>query len=144
MTSLSFAPECGTVYEELKIRRKHRFIVFKMDDENTTVSIEQIGARSATFTDFKAALPERDCRYGIFDHEFMTDRGVLANKLWLVCWIPFNSTTHKKMQLTAAKRAFMDTCLPGSFECQAASLEELEVNMGLAVDVVEKEEDFDF
>jgi len=133
------------MYEELKIRRKHRYILFKINDENTVVDVESVGARDDTWADFKSKLPERDARYAVFDHEFMTDRGVKSNKLWLVVWIPVNCTPSKKMQYSAAKTRFQESSLPGCFECQAANLDELEVNLGFKKDDVEKdEEDFDF
>jgi len=146
MSTLSYAPECRQVYEELKIRRKHKYILFKMDDENTLVTVESVGARDKTFADLKSSLPERECRFAIYDHEIETaDRGK-TNKLWLIVWIPFNSTAHKKMQYSAAKTKFQETCLPGCFECQAANLDEVEVALGLKKEEVDDggEEDFDF
>ena len=143
-TTLTFADACKVIYEELKIRRKHRFILFKMDDGNTCVDVESVGERSKTWADFKAALPDRDCRFGIFDHECMSDRGVLVNKLWLVVWIPQNSSAHRKMQYSAAKSRFQEACLPGCFECQASNILELEVALGFAKEEIDREEDFDF
>lgn len=144
MSTLTFGDRCRAVFEELKIRRKHRHILFKMDDANTTVDIDSVGERGLGWADFKSALPNSDCRFGIYDHEFMSDRGVQVNKLWLVVWIPENSSAARKMMYTAAKTRFQESCLPGCFECQAATLQELEVEMGFKKEEVEKEEDFDF
>jgi len=145
MSSLSFAEACGTIYEELKIRRKHRFIIFKMDEANTLVDVDSVGARDKGWADLRSALPERDCRFAIYDHEYDTDRGVKANKLWLLVWIPHNSTASKKMQYSAAKTRFQETCLPGCFECQASNIDEAEIALGFKKETVDKEEeDFDF
>ena len=38
------SPRCQEVFEELKIRRKHRFIIFRIGDEE--IEVESTGART--------------------------------------------------------------------------------------------------
>jgi len=38
------SPKCQEVFEELKIRRKHRFIIFRIGDEE--IEVESTGPRS--------------------------------------------------------------------------------------------------
>jgi hypothetical protein len=40
-----FIDSCQTVFQELKIRRKHRYIIFKIGDE--FIDVETVGPRSA-------------------------------------------------------------------------------------------------
>jgi len=66
------APECKKVFELLKIRRKHRFVVYKIDPDSEAVVPETVGPRASALKDLKAALPENDARYAVYDHEFTT------------------------------------------------------------------------
>ena len=43
----SLDPECERVYKQLKIRRKHRFLVMRIDPTSEAIVIETIGARDA-------------------------------------------------------------------------------------------------
>ena len=65
----SIDPQCAEVFQLLKIRRKHRFIVYKIDAETEAVVPETIGPRGAGLAEMLAALPDADSRYVIFDHE---------------------------------------------------------------------------
>lgn len=87
----SVDPECKKIFELLKIRRKHRYIVYKIDAETEAVVPETVGARNETLADLKAALPENDSRYAIFDHEFTTLDGRPTNKLYFISWFPPNA-----------------------------------------------------
>lgn len=50
------------VFEELKIRRKSRYILYRMDESNTKVIVDIVGERANTFAQFKESLPSSDCR----------------------------------------------------------------------------------
>jgi cofilin len=143
MSSLTFDDACAVRFEELKIRRKHRFLLFKLDEGGNTIVVDKVGTREDTWETLKLAMPERDCRFAVYDHEFDTDRGVKANKLWFIIWNPENATASKKMAMAASKTRFQESTLPGCFEVQAASLEELEVNIGFKKEDLGGD-DFDF
>jgi hypothetical protein len=107
----------------------------------------------------KAALPYTDCRFCIYDQEYTTADGKLifiagfhckhtkpgplrnlgrpTSKLWFISWFPNNSTTYHKMAYTSAKTKFRES-IPGVFDLQVSSLEELDAALGLG-----KEEDED-
>lgn len=130
------------VFEELKIRRKHRYLVFKMGAES--VDIEKIGGRKETYQQFRASLPYSDCRFAIFDHEFKTADGRLSSKLWFVSWFPNSSMTHVKMAYASVKGKLRERVI-GVFDTQVGSLEELDSNLGLGEeDAEEEDKDFDF
>ena len=40
------------------MKRAHRFLILKVSDDKTKVEIEHIGARDATFEDFKELMPK--------------------------------------------------------------------------------------
>ena len=81
--------------------------------------MEKIGSRSATYDDFKNALPFTDSRYAVFDQEYKTHDGRATSKIWFVSWFPSNSTPYNKMAYTSAKAKFRDI-IPGVFDVQAS------------------------
>ena len=62
-TAGSVDPRCKEVFTQLKIRRKHRYIVYKIDPETEAVVVETIGARDADLDALLRALPDADSRY---------------------------------------------------------------------------------
>jgi len=117
--------ECGKVFEALKLKRKHRYIIFKIGDNQ--IEVESVGERSASLDDFCKALPFTDSRYGthvhshcglvcvcrlcwlwyslnvaVYDHEFTTADGRPTSKLWFLSWFPVNSTPYNKMAYTVS------------------------------------------
>mmetsp|Transcript_28967 Transcript_28967/g.39790 ORF Transcript_28967/g.39790 Transcript_28967/m.39790 type:complete len:168 (-) Transcript_28967:14-517(-) len=135
------ADQCQVVFQELKIRRKHRYITFMIGNEE--IVVDKVGGRNETFDNFKASLPYTECRYCIYDQDLKTPDGRNIAKLWFICWIPNYSTPYHKMAYTSAKIKFRETLI-GVFDMQAASIEELESNLGLAAVDDEDDKDFDF
>ncbi len=121
------APQCAEQFQQLKLRKKHRFIIFKIGEEK--IDVETIGVRTATFDEFKRALPETDCRFGIYDHEFKTPDGRATSKLFFVSWFPSNSTPYNKMAYASAKVKFRET-LPGVDDKQAIKISDLDALVG--------------
>lgn len=54
--------ECVTQFQALRMKRAHRYIIMKVNDEKNRVIIEHIGERSATFAEFKELMPKDQCR----------------------------------------------------------------------------------
>ena len=52
----------GEEFSQLRMKRAHRFIIMKVSDDKTTIEIENIGARTATFEEFKELMPKDACR----------------------------------------------------------------------------------
>eukprot|EP01035_Chromulina_nebulosa_P021173 gene21173-27431_t len=138
--NLTVSSKCGDIFQELKLRRKHRYIIFKIGEQE--VEVETVGKRNETLDNLKKALPYTDCRYVIYDQEYKTADGRLVSKLWFISWLPNNSTPYGKMAYTSTKGKLRDT-LPGVFDIQAANPDELDAALGLSVEE-EEEEDFDF
>jgi cofilin len=119
----SIDDECGKVFQLLKIRRKHRFIVYKIDATTEAVVPETIGPRDSGLPDMLAALPDADSRYVIFDYEFTTYDGRPTNKLFFLSWFPNNATPYSKMAYTQAKSKVREV-FTGVFDIMARTTEE--------------------
>ncbi len=101
----------------MKLRRRHRYIIFKIGDFE--IQIEKLGGRAESFEDFKRSLPFTDSRYAVYDQDYTTSDGRPASKLWFLSWFPNNSTPYNKMAYTSAKTKFREA-LPGVFDIQAS------------------------
>lgn len=40
------------------MKREYRYIIFRISDDKSTLLIDQLGAREATFDHFKEAMPQ--------------------------------------------------------------------------------------
>lgn len=80
----------------LKLRRKHRFVVMRID--GTEVVAETAAAPAEGPGELRSALPYSDCRYAVYDQELVTADGRKANKLFFFSWIPHNATPHNKVR----------------------------------------------
>ena len=47
-----------------------RFLIYKINDKNTEIGLDQTGARDSTYAQFLAVLPDNDCRYCVYDFEY--------------------------------------------------------------------------
>lgn len=117
-----------TEFKQLKMRRKYRYILFRIDADK--IVVDATAPPSTTFVDFSAALPDSDCRYAVYDHEFLTADGRKSSKLFFVTWIPQNSHPGFKMAYTHAKSAIQSVC-EGCIEVSAVIKKEIAVGMNI-------------
>lgn len=78
--------DCKLKFLELKAKRNHRFIVFKIDEKIQQVAVEKLGNPDETYDDFTASLPPNECRYAVYDFDFTTDENVQKSKIFFIAW----------------------------------------------------------
>ena len=61
-TGITLADECVTEFNNLRMKRSHRYLILKPNDEKTNIVIEKLGAREANFEQFKEDMPKDQCR----------------------------------------------------------------------------------
>ena len=77
--------EINDLFQALKLRRRHRFIIFKLaDDSSGTVEVEKVGDPSEGPAEFMAALPSSACRFCIYDFDYKSTDGRPQSKLWFI------------------------------------------------------------
>ncbi|KAL4276416.1 hypothetical protein AHAS_Ahas20G0205000 [Arachis hypogaea] len=86
--------DCKLRFLELKTKRTHRFIVFKIEENQKQVIVEKLGEPAQGYKDFAACLPPNECRYVIYDFEFLTEGNVPKSGIFFIAWnmIPSNFT----------------------------------------------------
>ena len=118
---------CVDAYLALKSKRKFKFVTYKI--EGDTVVVDTEGAPSATYDDFVAALPENDCRYAVYDHEWKQDDGVKKNKIAFMSWSPDTSKIRTKMVYASSKDSFKRTLDGIQVEIQATDYSEADLSV---------------
>lgn len=76
--------EAVVAYQELKLKKKFKYAIFKISDNKTTINLEKTG-NECTYTDFVAAFPKNECRYAVYDFDYVTTDGA-RNKLLFYVW----------------------------------------------------------
>ncbi|KAJ7536922.1 hypothetical protein O6H91_12G088900 [Diphasiastrum complanatum] len=67
---------------------------------------EKYGTPEENYDDFTAALPENDCRYAVFDFDFVTDKYCQKSKIFFIAWSPDTVRVKAKMIYANSKDRF--------------------------------------
>jgi len=121
-------------------------MTFKLaDDGSGVVNLEVLGTPNDSAHIFLDTLPISDCRFAIYDHDYLSSDGRPQSKLFFISWLPDNATPHNMMAYSAAKGLFREK-FTGVFDVMSKKIEEVEVLLGLQEEAGEDEdeEDFDF
>ena len=74
---MQVSTECVSVYNELRLSRKYRYIVYSLNSDNTEIvverKVERGAARSDAFKEFRDSLPTADYRFAVFDFQEQFD-----------------------------------------------------------------------
>jgi hypothetical protein len=77
-----------TVFQELKLGKKHKYIIFNMNKDKTEI-VKEKTSTSADYDAFIADLPENECRWAVYDLEFEKEEGGKRNKIIFLSWYVF-------------------------------------------------------
>jgi Cofilin/tropomyosin-type actin-binding protein len=78
--------ECKIKFHELKAKRSFRFIIYKIEEKMQQVTVEKLGEPDESYDDFTASLPPNECRYAVFDFDFVTNENVQKSKIFFISW----------------------------------------------------------
>lgn len=78
--------DCKLRFMELKAKRTHRFIIYKIEEKQKQVIVEKLGEPVQGYEEFAACLPADECRYAVFDYEFMTEGNVPKSRIFFIAW----------------------------------------------------------
>nr|TKS04443.1 Actin-depolymerizing factor 7 [Populus alba] len=96
--------ECKLKFLELKTKRNYRFIIFKIESQQ--VVVEKLGSPEETYEEFAASLPADECRYAVFDYDFITNENCQKSKIFFIAWSPDTSRIRSKMVYASSKDRF--------------------------------------
>ena len=50
------------VFQEMRMKRKHRYVIYKASDDKATVQVDKCGERSEDWESFKNSMPKNNSR----------------------------------------------------------------------------------
>ncbi|KAL3521054.1 hypothetical protein ACH5RR_019203 [Cinchona calisaya] len=98
--------ECKLKFLELKAKRTYRFIIYKIEEKLKQVIVEKVGEPANGYEDFTANLPADECRYAVYDFDFMTEENVPKSRIFFIAWSPDTSKVRSKMIYASSKDRF--------------------------------------
>ena len=92
-SGVKVAPETVEVYDAMKLKKKHRYAMFHIDDGKVKVhSTKEKDAdktQEEEYQDFLDALPQDIGRYCIVDLAVPQKNGAIKDKLFIITWFVF-------------------------------------------------------
>lgn len=79
---------------ELKRKKGYRYVIFKIDEKRNEVVVEKTGGPTKNNEDFAESLPENDCRYAVYDFDFVTSEKCRKGKIFFISWSVMWLTSH--------------------------------------------------
>ncbi|KAL0927209.1 hypothetical protein M5K25_001371 [Dendrobium thyrsiflorum] len=121
--------ECKVKFMELKTKRNYRFIVFKIDEKKMKIAVDRIGQPDDKYDDFTASLPPNECRYAVYDFDFITAENCNKSKIFFIAWSPDTSKVRSKMLYASSKDKFKRELDGIQVELQATEPSEISLDI---------------
>ncbi|XP_039055279.1 actin-depolymerizing factor 2-like [Hibiscus syriacus] len=121
--------DCKLKFLELKAKRTYRFIVYKIEEKQKEVIVEKLGDPSKNYDDFTGSLPANECRYAVYDFEFLTPEGVPKSRIFFIAWSPDSSRVRNKMIYASSKDRFKRELDGIQVELQATDPSEMDIDV---------------
>ncbi|KAF3989863.1 hypothetical protein FT663_03434 [Candidozyma haemuli var. vulneris] len=103
--SVAVADESLQAFNDLKLGKKHKFIIYKLNESKTEIVVEETST-DADYDAFLEKLPENDCKYAIYDFEYEIGNGEgKRNKIVFFTWSPDTAPIRSKMVYASSKDA---------------------------------------
>ncbi|OAY74112.1 Actin-depolymerizing factor [Ananas comosus] len=128
-SGMAVSDECKIKFLELKAKRNFRFIVFKIDEKVQQVMVERLGEPTESYDDFTACLPHNECRYAVFDFDFITDENCQKSKIFFISWSPDAAKVRSKMLYASSKDRFKRELDGIQVELQATDPSEMSIDI---------------
>ncbi|KAI3980657.1 hypothetical protein MKX01_025222 [Papaver californicum] len=89
--------DCKQRFLELKAKRTFRFV---------KIIVEKLGESAERYEDFTSHLPADECRYVIYDFDFVTAENCQKSKIFFIHWSPDTARVRTKMIYASSKERF--------------------------------------
>ncbi|KAF9525906.1 actin cross-linking [Crepidotus variabilis] len=116
-------PECVTAFQDLKLKKKSKYIIFNLNSTMTEIVVHKTGEEK-DYEEFLKHLPEAECRWAIYDLEFEKDGGQ-RNKLLFISWSPDDAKVKQKMVFASSREALKRSLNGIAVEIQGTDFSEV-------------------
>ncbi|CAN3360453.1 cofilin [Diutina catenulata] len=102
--------ECLKAYNDLKLGKKFRYVIYKVSDDKSQIVVEETGdlndGTQADYEKFVEKLPENDCKYAVYLFEYEIGNGEGSrSKIVFFTWTPDTAPVRSKMIYASSKDA---------------------------------------
>ncbi|KAG5952022.1 cofilin [Claviceps sorghi] len=129
--------DCITAYNDLKLSKKYKYIIFKLSDDFKQIVIEDASTDSDwenfreklinSTTKSKSGAVGKGCRYAVYDFEYNLASGDgVRNKITFIAWSPDDASVQPKMIYASSKEALKRTLTGVAHELQANDADDIE------------------
>ncbi|TIB42517.1 hypothetical protein E3P86_00352 [Wallemia ichthyophaga] len=98
------ADECLTTFQDLKLGKKHKYMILKISDDSTAIVCEKT-SNSDNYDEFLNDLPENEPRWAVYDFQFTKGDEGTRNKILFYAWAPDTAKVKPKMMYASSKDA---------------------------------------
>ncbi|KAI9276585.1 hypothetical protein BY458DRAFT_505419 [Sporodiniella umbellata] len=117
--------ECITLFTELKLRKKYKYIIYKLSDNNAEIVADK-AAESGNYESFLEELPENEPRYAVYDFDYEKPEEGQRNKIVFYAWIPDTAKVRHKMLYASSKDALRRKLVGVAIEIQGTDASEVD------------------
>ncbi|KAM7277664.1 hypothetical protein ACFE04_004798 [Oxalis oulophora] len=128
-SGMGIADHSKNSYLDLQRKKLYRYLIFKIDEDKSQIVIEKTGRHSENYDDFTAALPHNDCRYAVYDFDFVTPDNCQKSKIFFIAWSPSTSRIRSKMLYATSKNQFSRQLQGIHYEIQATDPTEMDIEV---------------
>ncbi|KAI9018509.1 hypothetical protein CLU79DRAFT_760626 [Phycomyces nitens] len=129
-TGVAVSEECFDLYSEFKLRKKYKFIIFKLADDNKEIIVDK-KAETGTYEEFLECLPAAEPRYAVYDFDYEKPGEGQRSKITFFSWIPDTSKVRQKMLYAASKDALRKKLVGLAIEIQGTDISEVDYDVVL-------------
>ncbi|KAL9231840.1 hypothetical protein vseg_007010 [Gypsophila vaccaria] len=122
---MNVTDECKNSFMEMKWKKVHRYIVFKIEEKSGRFAVDKVGGAGESYGDLAAALPDDDCRYAVFDFDYVTTDNCRKSKIFFIAWAPTASRIRAKMLYATSKDGIRRALDGIHYEVQATDPSEM-------------------
>jgi hypothetical protein len=129
--------ECINSFNDLKLNKKYKFIVYKLSDDYKEIVVEK-ASESREWEDFRETLVNATAksrtgavgkgpRYAVYDFEYNLASGDgIRNKITFIAWSPDDAGIQPKMIYASSKEALKRSLTGIATELQANDTDDIE------------------
>ncbi|RKU47352.1 cofilin [Coniochaeta pulveracea] len=129
--------ECVQAFNDLKLSKKYKYIIFKLSDDNKQIVIDEASDDqdwenfrekliNAT-TKSKSGAVGKGPRYAVYDVEYQLASGEgVRNKITFIAWSPDDAGVMAKMVYASSKEALKRSLTGIATELQANDADDIE------------------
>jgi hypothetical protein len=132
------SPDCVTAYNELKLNKKYKYIIFKLSDDNKEIVVESTSEDAPEYDNFREKLINAQSktksgavgkgpRYAVYDVQYDLASGEgTRNKITFIAWSPDDAGIMPKMVYASSKDALKRALTGLAVEIQANDSDDIE------------------